>query len=231
MVEQAAIATEFQSAIIAEIERQARSENIQQLISKKVGEAMTETISSAFRTYGDVGKQIDTAVKDSLKLSDRLDLPAYGVMVLALLRQKLDERVHSMISERLDAEMNEILSIAPRELLFSALVSEVVKHASEDMHDRYGTFITCIVEHVEKYDWHEVWLDEAADTDKRNCEIHFTVSKDGTVLSIQVEGKDPKKTIRMGSMLGYQKMIYSAYCCGSKIIMDELDPSTGIGDF
>lgn len=225
------IATEFQSTIIAEIERQARSENIQQLIAKKVGDVMTEAISSAFRSYGDVGKQIETAVKGSLLISDKLDLPSYGVMVLALLRQKLDERVNGMIADRLDAEMNEILSIAPKELKFSELVEAIVKHASENMHDRYGTCITCIVEEDEKYSWLNVWLDEQENQGKRDCEIRFTVSKEGSILSIEMNGKDPKKNVRMGSMWGYQKMIFGAYCCGSKIIMDVLDPSTGIGDF
>ncbi len=226
------VATEFQSAVIAEIERQAKSENIQQLIAKKVGEVMTESISSAFRSYGDVGKQIENAIKESLQINDRLDLPRYGVMVLAVLRQKLDERVHTIISERLDSEMDEILSIAPKELKFSKLVEEVVKNASENMHDRYGTYITCIVEHDDRYaDWINVWLDSGQNVDKRDCEIRFTVSKDGALLSCHLDGKDPKKTIRMGGMWGYQKMIFGAYCCGSKVIMDELEPSTGIGDF
>lgn len=226
------VATDFQSAVIAEIERQAKADNIQKLIAQKVEAVMTESIASAFRSYGNVGKQIETAVQESLQINDRLDLPRYGVMVMAVLRQKLDERCSALIADRLDAEMNEILSIAPKELKFSALVEAVVKHASDDMAQRYGTTITCIVEQNERYsDWTEVWLDDGEDVAKRDCEIRFTVSKDGTLLSCSLDHKDPKKTVRMGGMWGYQKMLFGAYCCGSKIVMDTLDPSIGIGDY
>lgn len=226
-----AVATDFQLIVIAEIERQARSENIARLIEKKVDEVITESITSAFRSYGEVNKQIEAAIKDSLKIGDRLDLPAYGVMVMALLRQKLDERVNSLIADRLDAEINEILSIAPKELKFSELVEAIVLAAGEDMSERYGTSITCLVEEDERYGWLNVWLDKDDRIDKRDCEIRFTVSKDGGLLSCSLDNKDPKKTIRMGPMWGYQKMIFGAYCCGSKIIMDDLDPPTNVGDW
>lgn len=228
---EAPIASDLRQAIIDEVERQAKGENIQALIAKKVGVLIEESIGNAFRSYHNVGKQIEKAIEDSLQINDALDLPRYGVMVLAVLRQKLDERVHALISDRLEKEMDEILSIAPKELKFSALVEAIVKHASEDMRERYGTSITCIVEHNEKYDWHEVWLDCEDGTDKRDCEIRFTVGKDGDILSCSLDNKNPKTTVRMGGMWGYQKMLFGAYCCGSKIIMDDTDPSTGIGDF
>lgn len=225
-----AVATDFQSIVIAEIERQARSENITRLIEKKVDEVITESITSAFRSYGDVNKQIEAAIKESLQIGDRLDLPAYGVMVLALVRQKLDERVHSLIANRLDTEINEILSIAPKELLFSKLVEAMTEAAKEDDR-RWSSNVTCIVEHDDRYDWINVWLDKEDKADKRNCEITFTLSKDGGILSCTFDHKDPKKVVRMGPMWGYQKMIFGAYCCGSKIIMDDLDPPTSVGDW
>lgn len=221
----------LRNSVIEEINRQATEENVQRLVEKKISEAIEYSINDAFKSWGEVGKQIDTAIKQSLQISDRMDIPSYGVMVMAVLRQKLDERVNTLISNRLDEEMNEILSIAPRELKFSSLVEAVVERASEDMADRYGSSITCIVEHRDSpYDWYEVWLDEAEDTEKSDCEIRFTVSRDGTVLSCHIDGRDPKKSVSMGAMWGYQKMLFGAYCCGSKIIMDNLDPATGIGD-
>lgn len=227
----APVATDFQSIVIAEIERQARSENITRLIEKKVDEVITESITSAFRSYGEVNKQIEGAIKESLKIGGRLDLPAYGVMVMALLRQKLDERVNSLIADRLDAEINEILSIAPKELKFSELVEAMVSAAAEDLGSRYGSSVTCIIEEDGRYEWLNVWLDKEHRTEKRDCEIRFTVSKDGGLLSCSLDNKDPKKTVRMGPMWGYQKMLFGAYCCGSKIVMDDLDPPTNVGDW
>lgn len=162
----APVATDFQSIVIAEIERQARSENITRLIEKKVDEVITE-----------------------------------------------------------------ILSIAPKELKFSELVEAMVSAAAEDLGSRYGSSVTCIIEEDECYGWLNVWLDKEHRTEKRDCEIRFTVSNDGGLLSCSLDNKDPKKTVRMGPMWGYQKMLFGAYCCGSKIIMDDLDPPTNVGDW
>lgn len=226
-----AIATNLTDLMVAEVTKQTNGPAVQLLIAKKVEETIETAVTNAFRSFGDVNKQITHIITDSLKIADRMDIPSYGTMVMALLRTKLDERLHSLITERLDAEMNEILSIAPKELKFSELVQAIVDHASEDMRNRYGTSITCIVEENERYGGHEIWLDKDENVEKRECEIRITVSKDGAVLSINVDKKDPKITVRMGPMWGYQKMIYGAYCCGSKIIMDDLYPPTGIGDF
>lgn len=221
---------ELQKFILAEVFRQSSTPEIHKLIETKVSEAMKSAIDIAFRSYGDIGKQIEKVVANSLQLSDRMDMPTYGTMVMALLRERLDAQVHELVANKLDAEMTEILSIAPRELKLSDLVEQVVKKAEEDSRDRYGSHITCVIEKNEKYDWYEIGLDVEENCSRRDCEIQITVSQDGAVLSARIDGKDPKTTLRMGPMWDYQKMIFGAYCCGSKIILDDLDPPTGVGD-
>jgi hypothetical protein len=224
--------TELTSFILAEVQRQTSEDALRKLVEKKIGESVASAVESSFRSYGDLRKQIEKAVNNSLQIGPNMDIPSFGVMVLSLLRQKLDERVNGLISDRLDAEMNEILSIAPKELKLSDLVEAIVKKASEDLSDRYGTSVTCIVEQNERYpDWYDIYLDEEEDKPKRDCEIQISLISDGKIHSIKIDGKDPKTTIRMGAMWGYQKMIFGAYCCGSKFIVDTEYPSTGIGDY
>lgn len=222
---------DLQQFIVDEVFRQSGTDAIHQLVAKKIQEAIASAIDTSFRSYGHMGKQIEAAVNNAMNLSGDMDIPSYGTMVLALLRQRLDAYVHELVSARLDAEMTEILSIAPKELKLSDLAAAVVQSASEDG-DRYGTHITCIVERHERHaDWFNIYIDKDEDTAKKDCSIKIETIGQGTIYRVQIDGKDPKSVVRMGGMWGHEKMIFGAYCCGSKFIIDHEDPSTGIGDF
>lgn len=220
--------------IVAEVARQSSEAAVRDLVEKKIGEVIKSSVESAFRSYGDIGKQIEKAVTNSLQIGDRLDVPAYGAMVMALLRAKMDETLHDLINQRLSAEMDEILSIAPKELKLTKVVEDMI--SGLDMADRYGTHVTCIIEEAfpdssSLKGYLNVFLDEDEDTKQRECKVKLLVTAEGKISSLSIDGYDAKTTIKMSHMWGWQKMIFAAYCSGSTFLVDENDPSTGIGDF
>lgn len=219
--------TEF---IVAEVQRQTSEDSIKQLVEKKIGSIIADAVEHSMRSYGNVGEQIKNAVAASLDINGKLDVPAYGHMVMGLLRSKMDETLSSLVNERLSVELDEILQIAPKELKFSAIVKQVLD--SLDAHDGYGRSITCIIEKSYLVDgYYHIYLDTDEDVRKSECEASIAICSEGKIYSLTIDRKDASKTIIMGSIYGWKKTLFAAYCSGSKIIMDDLDPSTTIGDY
>jgi hypothetical protein len=231
MMENTSAQPDLATFILAEVQRQTSEEALRKIVETKIGECVKSAVDSAMRSYGNVGKQIEKAVENSLSIGDRVDVPAYGVMVMNVLRAKMDEVLGEHINKHLANEMADILKIAPKELKLSDVVEAMIKEI--DVGERYGTHITLIAEASENVDgyWH-VYLDEEENTRKYDCEVQIAIDGNGKIYSLKCGGRDAKGTIIMGPLHGYQKMIFSAYACGSKFIVDEPDYiSTGIGDF
>ena len=216
--------------ITAEVQRQTNSDTIKQLVEKKIGDIICSAVESSMRSYGNVGKQIEQIVADSLVINDKIDVPAYGQMVMALLRNKMDETLSTLVNERLSAEINDILQIAPKEIKITDIVQQMIDGL--EMSERYGSQITCIIEESSySKDSYHIYLDTEEDKRKYDCSTRLYATNGGTIHSLLIDKKDASKTIVMGSLWGWEKSLFAAYCSGSKLIMDDLDPSTAIGDY
>lgn len=222
MTEQNALA----DAIIAEVHRQTSEDAIRKLVEEKIGVSVKSAVDNAFR-WGDVGKQIEKAVTNSLAIGDRLDVPAYGNMVMAVLRSKMDEVLGTLVNERLAAEMTEILSLAPREVKLSTLVEVLVKQQLE--RERWGTSITCEVEDTD-YGGHWIYIDPDSGKKTRECELQIGVSSEGKIFYLVIDRKDAKHTVVFSDHDPYKKLVFAAYACGSKFIVDADHVVTGVGD-
>lgn len=220
----------LQDYILAEVTRKTSEEHIRTLIDKKIDEAIKGAVDDEFRYGGNLKKQMTAVVSEALSIGDRIDVPAYGVMVMALLREKLDENISEMLNAKLATDMQELLQIAPKELKFSSVIEKMTEHAKE-MGDRPWGKIAVF---VEESDWNKecyhVGIDPDGDTLKRyNCETQFFVDPEGKISSLTTNRRDVAKVVGIAPYWGYQKMIFSAYACGSKLIMDKLDPSVEYG--
>lgn len=218
----------LQDFVLAEVHRQTSETAIREKISGHIDKAVEDAIKSAF-SYGDTRKKIESVVQGALAIEGGLDVPSYSTMVLALLRQKLDDVVADHVAKRLDEEMTEILALAPKEVKLSQVVEQMIDGL--EMADRHGSYVTCIVEPSEySEDVFHVYLDEDQDKRKFDCAVRLFVAA-GKLSSLTVDGKDAKTSVRMGPMWAWQKMIFSAYCGASKFIVDEDHVSTNVGDF
>lgn len=226
--------------IVAEVARQGSEENVRKLVEANIAKTIAEAVNSSMRSYGDIGKQIEKAVATSLKLSEPLDVPAYGMMVMAVLRQKMDEVLTPLVNERLGAEMAEILSVAPAVTDLSTIVDAM--KGDEDEAERFGTHATVLIEESENVPGYKMVYLDPGTLDKRpyglnakskyECEARFSVNAEGKLYSLHIDRKDVQKTIVMGGMSKWQKMLFAAYACGGIITVgDEDDYDTGYGDF
>lgn len=193
--------------IVAEVFQQMKSDKVRELVEKKIADIISSAVESSFRSYVNVGKQIEAAVSNSLDIHGSVDLPAYGQMVMALLRSKMDETLSDLVNERLSAEINDILQIAPKEIKISTIVQQIINDL--DLSDRYGSNITCIIEeNTHSQGSYYIYLDTDDEKQKHECSARFFATSGGKIHSLFLDGKDASKTIIMGALWGWEKTLF-----------------------
>lgn len=198
-------------------------------VNARVDKLITEAVDRALRSYSDTGKLIEKEIKAALHV-DRLDLPSYGSTVCAILKAQIEARVSPLVSERLAADMDELLSLVPAEVKLSEIAADMLR-THED--EGYGEVITVI---VERNDFGSMWiyLDEGehySDHDKYRCDHRLLVGKDGKISCATLGGRDTKDIRYIGRSYGLEQKIRAMVACGSKLIIDEDYVVTSVGDY
>lgn len=218
--------TEF---ILAEVHRQTSEEALRKAVAEKIGQVVSRAVDDSLRSFGGVGLKISKAVEKALDIGDQLEIPSYGHMVVGVLRAKMDEVLGQLVNEKLAADMVEILELAPKEVKLSDIVARMIEDEI-DQGERYGSSVTCEVEEsLAVSGYRRIYIDPQPDKRTGSCEAQIAIDSDGKIYSLMIGGRDVKDTIVMGRMYGWKKMIFAAYACGSKVIVDEENVSTGIG--
>ena len=203
-------------------------EFVEQEVIARVDKLVVQSIERALASYSDTGKQIENAVQEALKV-DKLDLPRYGSTVCAILKAQIEANVSAVVSGQLAKDMDELLSLAAKEVR----LSELADLMRERHDDGYGEVITVIVAD-NRYGSTWVYLDEDnhySERDKYQCACSILVSEDGTIASARLSGKDIHSQQVIGRSYGLEQRIRSMVACGSKLILDEDAVVTSIGDY
>lgn len=208
---------------------------LRELVEKNIAAIVARAVKDQLEPYGDTGKQIVQAVKDALKMPEPLDVPDFGNTMLVVLRGCLMEVMEDHIKERVEAEMAGILSIAGKEIKLSRIVETMVEEL--DQADRYGSYVTCLVQDDTMSstrltgNWLKIGLDEQSDVRTvRECAVQIHTNE-GKIYHLVMDGRDAKTSFRLGSYPEWKKTVFAAYCSGSKLIADEDECVTSVGDF
>lgn len=219
------------SAISLAVAAKLNAEFVEKVVNERVGKLVSEAVDSALRSYSPTGKLIEQAVSDALRV-DRLDLPSYGLMVAAILKEQIESRVSELVAGRLAKDMEELLSLAPKEIKLSQIAADMLKRHSDE--GGYGPVITVIVERTE---WGSTWvyLDDNAHREgrgaHRECSHQMLVASDGTIGSLSIHGRDVKDTKHLGSSYGLSQKLRAYLACGTVITIDEDDVVISVGDY
>jgi len=220
------------------VTRHTSEDAIRDLVDKNVGAIVKRSIDDAFRSYGDVGKQIEAAVVKALALPDDLDVPAYGHMVLAVVNAKLDEKLNDLLKGQISAQLDEMLSIAPPVLKLSDVVEAMREHRkSEAEWDHCSTFTA----EVEEGSYSSTWI--RLDCQKRETsslyssrpEKHFhevrflaNTKEASSISALSIDKREVDSTYRLNHMPKWKRMIFAAYCCKTPFLIDATDFDTEI---
>jgi hypothetical protein len=104
----------------------------------------------------------------------------------------------------------------------SELVAEFIKDADDQTGcscDDGPERITLIVEGSSTPGFHYVYLDKDEHTEKYACAYQIAVH-DGKAFRIEIEKRDPDKTVFLGPMYGFRRLLFQLYTAGTKLIID-----------
>lgn len=109
---------------------------IQKLIEDNIDKAISSAISSQFKSYGNVTKQIEKTLDEGLCIN-RSDLPfeSYNAQMLVLLKQKLGGFFKETAAEKFIAEIDNILESAPKEMPVNDFVERIVALWRDEIYD------------------------------------------------------------------------------------------------
>ena len=224
---------ELQQFIVDTVRSKTSAEAIGSVVEKQIDGIVHSAVINAFRSFGNIREQIEKQVTAALAVPSDLGIPAYGHMVLSMLRQQIDRNLSALVDQTLADEINDILGIAPPELKLTDIVADMRKRAREWSEDRYRSGVTCFVEEsLSSAGYYTIYLDEETRTraNKYDCKVRLAISSSGEIYSLTIDRRDAGKSIVMGSYYGWEKQLFAAYCCKTKFIVDDPEPDCSLED-
>jgi hypothetical protein len=205
-------------------------EFIEKEVATRVDKLIVESVDRALRSYSDTGKLIEKAVENALRV-DQIDLPSYGSTVLKILKAQIEAVVAPLVAGKLAEDMEELLSLAPKEVKLSAIADEMRKE--HEGGDSYGDVITVEVKHNE-YGSTWVYLDEETHHERRaevEASHRLLIGKDGVISGGWLDKRPMKDVSHVGRSYGLSQRIRAYVACGTRIIIDEDAVCISVGDY
>jgi len=215
--------------ISAAVAAKLTPEFVEQHVASRVEKLIVDVIDSSMRSWGDLGKTIEAAVKNALKVHD-LNLPSYGALITGILEREVRGNAERLIEARLVQDMRELLSIAPDEVKLSEIARDMLE-ARDD--DTWGQVITVIVGEP-SYGSHWLYLDPDhaySERDKHKCAHRLLVNASGKIAVAYINGASLTDINVLGRGGGLADKIRAWYAAGTKIILDADEVVTARGDF
>ncbi len=172
-----------------------------------------------------MGKALQAYVKESLQVDFReLDLLGYNAVVLAVVRQKLDNAIHQVGIEKLKKDMDELLGeTAPAEIKLSELLVEFKAWARRQQKYAIKRSDVCTI-HIGEREYGSRWIYlDPAKVEKYQCKFRMLVREDGEVSQWTLDGMDPKNALFLGPLYGFEKRMFQMYAAGTRLIIDTHD--------
>lgn len=224
--------TDLANLISAAVAAKMTPEFIEKEVDTRIEKLVVESINSALRTYSDTGRLIEEAIKKALQVN-QLDLPSYGSVVTAILKNQIEALVAPLVAGRLAADMEEILSLAAQQVKLSAIAEGMIERYRDRNHDAWGDCITVIVEETSG-GFHWLYLDEEhrlQRSEKYKARFHIGTDKEGKIFSLRISDHNVASSTYFGRGHGLEQKLRAFYAVGTIIEIDEDAVITGVGDY
>lgn len=223
---------QIETEIKGAIEGYIGSDKFKEHISNQAEKMVNEAVSNCFRSYGDISKNIETAVKEALAFDVKdLGLTGYGkflseIVADTLKKAMIDEKVQEKVNKRIA----DITRVAPKEIVLDDLKRAILKEVTSnscsceeiDLDEllecnTISDYCTFEVEANDQYDWITLYIDERPSKLERNCEYEITCYKSGR-MHIKMSGREASmKELAFDFHHGFRDYLYSLFLADTKI--------------
>ncbi len=197
------------------------------MMEKAATEMLQHIVSDMLCKYGEVSKKVKAEIEKKMDVNlQKYDLVDYNALVAKIINDNLVQQVNlEPISELIK---NTVGFIEKKTIKLSEIVEMFEEASMENNEDTgEGKFSVHVEKHI-KYEWITVSLDIDEDIKASECEIEFTIHKNGTLSSFRTNsGYRGKRKIltpfSVQQLNTLQAKIYRLYSAGVKVEVDEMD--------
>jgi len=219
--------TDLGREIMAAYEKIEDEGKITEMIEAQLTKTIEGTISELFRSYSDFGKSLKKQLESTLNLDvTNFSLQTYNQTIVDTIREIIDTNVHHAGVQRIKEDVEKMLvDDLPAKMNLSDLI-EQFKEGSRQWDENAEGNITFIIGSDRQTLTH-IYFDEESGYEKYQCRYNMTVDKDGTVFSIEADGKDFTKGLTSaGRLYGFSALLFKLYANKTVIVIDEDDVDT-----
>ena len=187
---------EIEKELKGAIESYIGSDKFKEHIANQAEKMVNEAVSNCFRSYGDIGKNIEEAVKEALAFNVKeLGLTGYGKFIGEIVTQSLKKAmIDEKVQEKIEARISEITRVAPAVITYDDLKKAVIKHIVEDK-------LTCGGDFDEEYhnindlctfkmelgdSFLRIYIDSKPDQYENKCDYYLSIYKKNGAMSIKI---------------------------------------------
>jgi hypothetical protein len=197
---------------------------LEKAITEKVDRMIDDVVSSAFRSYGDIAKSMTDAITASItpNLNELGDFPQYHHYVMQSLKTAVNKFHDEKLKAVLDAEMEDLFKVIPKELTLSWVLDQIKENIKNDNTQDDGFELTLFIETSGKFT--HVYIGKEEDQSRWECAYQIDANN-GEIYSAKVDNSEPRKERSIGPLYSFEKIIFNAYVMRSTLILDKgLDP-------
>ncbi len=192
-------------------------------VEKAVHEAVEKEIKAAFDWSSDFRESLKESIKEKLHFDPTsMDFTLYNQMVAAAVNTKLNNFFNEELENSIKECMDNLIALPPKEVRLSEVVKAFIHNSlrtdEKDEHDH----ITLIVDRERSSSFCYIYIDEDEGKSKYNCDLQFSIYKD-ELIRLPFGDKDVKDKLFAGPFYGVEKLLFQAYVCKSKFIIDDID--------
>ena len=195
------------------------SGKLKQMIDKHLEDALQrtvkDTIDSFFR-WGDGNKAVSSIVQSSLKFDTKtLTLPDYRELVLARLRDLVDQEMSGVGAEMIKKCVDKVKGDYPTEITFEGLMQRFFEEEFDDEDRQCQLDISLHIDVRSTL----VFVHMDKDQAKRyyECEHRLVINKEGAITSYENSGAKRDTALRFGRRYGFSHYLFGLYSAGTKI--------------
>ncbi|GGJ11266.1 hypothetical protein [Paenibacillus hunanensis] len=202
---------------------------VEQVVKKQLESTISSIISDLFRSYGTFGETLKKQIEEQLNIDfGNLNIAGYNQLVLNAVKEKLDEAIHIEGVQKIKEAMDKMLGDPVKEIKLSELVEVMKEEKTGWGNTDHDDEVTVDIDNRSTLSF--IGLDEEEGKERFECKYRFSVCEDGSINTMQIDGKEFNNKIIMGGLRGFEKTLFKMYASGTKIIVDEDDVNTYYSD-
>lgn len=210
---------QLQDAVVAAFQKMAAEGKIDEMIEKHLAETIDRIICDILRNYSDFGKALQKKIETDLNIDlSKLSFDGYNDVVLKILSRKLNHIADETIKKQMTDFLGKLLQEPPAEIRLSTLMEDFMECHEEEARDQGWDSPSLHVESSDSRFIH-VYIDKVPDKDKYECAYSMMIF-DGNISNVKIEGKDVAKTMFIGPLYDFDKLIFQLYAAKTNIIVD-----------